>query len=548
MAVPTEPDLIVRGGVVLTLDGAGRRVSALAARGGRITALGDDREISALAGPHTRVLELEGRTAIPGFIESHNHPVFFGFALAAPVDAGSPPNDRIADIAERLAVAVREAPAGEWVRGFRYDHTLLADRRHPTRHDLDPVSPRHPVVLTHVTGHFCTVNSAALALLGITAATPDPPGGRIERDASGEATGVLVETAAFLVNSQLPRPDEETLAHALRLADREFLANGITTVHDTGTGLFGGTGELALYRRLSASGELRTRVRSYLAHQAFAGADGRMPTPGELGAASDGERFRLAGVKIIADGSIQGRTGCLAEGYHQHPDEHGMMLQSPERLAEMVADVDAAGWQAAVHGNGDAAIEAIVGAYRHVDSAARRHRIEHCQTVREDQLDRMAEQGVLASFFVKHVYYWGDGHRDLWLGPERARRISPLVSAHRRGIIYGLHSDTPVTPVPPLEGVWCAVARRTRDGHELGPEQAVDVERALRAYTVDAAHLTGEEGETGTLEAGKLADLAVLSDDPTAVTTEALRTLRVEATVVGGEVAWSATGELSPAL
>lgn len=547
MADPTEPDLIVRGGAVLTLDAAGRRVSALAAREGRITALGDDREISALAGPTTRILELEGRTAIPGFVESHNHPAFFGFALAAPVDAGSPPNDRIPDIVGRLASAVRDAPAGEWVRGFRYDHTLLAERRHPTRHDLDPVSPRHPVVLTHVTGHFCTVNSAALALVGITAASPDPPGGRIERDASGEPTGVLAETAAFLVNSQLPAPDEEVVEQSLRLADQEFLTHGITTVHDTGTGMFGSAVELGLYRRLTASGALRTRVRSYIGQQAFAREDGSMPTPAELASPGDGERFRIVGVKIIADGSLQGRTGCLAEGYHQHPDEHGLMLQSPAKLAEMITSVDAAGWQAAVHGNGDAAIEAIVRAYRDVDSAAKRHRIEHCQTVREDQLDRMAEQGVLASFFVKHVYYWGDGHRDLWLGPERARRISPLVSAHRRGIVYGLHSDTPVTPVPPLEGVWCAVARRTRDGHELGPEQAVDVERALRAYTVDAAYLAGEERETGTLEVGKLADLAVLSDDPTAVTTEALRTLRVETTVVGGEVVWSATGAPGPA-
>ncbi|GAA2078809.1 amidohydrolase [Streptomyces albiaxialis] len=540
MADTATPDLLVRGGTVLTFDPAGRRASALAARDGRITAIGDDRELSALAGPGTRVLELGGRTAIPGFVESHNHPLFFGFALAAPVDAGSPPNDRIADVVERVAAAVRERPDGEWVRGFRYDHTLLADRRHPTRHDLDPASPRNPVVLTHVTGHFCTVNSAALRLLGIGRESPDPPGGRIERDAAGEPTGVLVETAAFLVNAQLPAPDEETVAHALRLADREYLAHGITTVHDTGTGLFGGPGELALYRKLSAAGELGTRVRSYLAHQAFAGEDGRMPTPAQLGDAGDGERFRLAGVKIIADGSIQGGTGCLAEGYHRHPDEHGMMLQSPERLAEMIADVDAAGWQAAVHGNGDAAIEAIVSAYRRVDSAARRHRIEHCQTVREDQLDRMAEQGVLASFFVKHVYYWGDGHRDEWLGPDRARRISPLVSARRRGIVHGLHSDTPVTPVPPLEGVWCAVARRTRDGHTLGPEQAVEVEQALRAYTVDAAHLAGEERESGTLETGKYADLAVLPDDPTAVPTEALREMRVEATVVGGRVAYEA--------
>jgi hypothetical protein len=543
------PDLILRGGTVLTLDPAGRRATALAARDGRITALGGDREISALAGPDTRLVELAGRTVLPGFIETHNHPAMFGLTLAAPVDAGSPPNANIADITARVEQAVREADgtaAGGWVRGYRYDHTLLADRRHPSRQDLDPVSPRTPVVLTHITGHFCVVNSAALQAIGIDRETPDPPGGRIDRDAGGEPTGLLLENAAFLVNSALPAVDEETIAEALRLADREYLANGVTTVHDTGTGLFH-PAELDVYRRLSASGELRTRIRGYLAAMRFRTGSGGLPTPGEINAPGDGEGFRAVGLKIIADGSIQGMTGCLAEPYACDPSgaEHGMMLQPAQELAELVTAVDSAGWQAAVHGNGDAAIDAIIDSYTQLGTggpAGRRHRIEHCQTAREDQLDRMAEHGILASFFVKHVYYWGDGHHDTWLGPERAARISPLASAGRRGIRYGLHSDTPVTPVPPLEGVWCAVVRRTRSGRHLGPEQAVDAETALRAYTAEAAYLSGEEDRTGTLEPGKRADLAVLSADPTAVPADEIRGILVDATVIGGQVAWQRAG------
>jgi len=530
-------DLVVLGGTVLTLDRSSSRASALAARDGRISAIGDDRTIAALIGPGTTVVNLDGRTVIPGFVESHNHPTFFGMALAAPVDAGSPPNDGIGDIVERVRAAVVDMGPGEWIRGFRYDDTLLADNRHPTRNDLDPVSPHNPVILTHVTGHFCVVNSAALRAIGLSAQTPDPPGGAIARDERGEPSGLLIETAAFLANSATPSQGPDHMAEALLLADEEYLANGVTSVHDTGIGLVGGQGELDAYRLVTRSGKLRTRVHGYLFHTLLPGLDEGEPDKPDPTVATD--RFTMTGVKIVADGSIQGRTGCLAEGYTCDPSEHGMMLVEPDDLARRIAALDAAGWQVAVHGNGDAAIEAIIDGYTTLGAptgTGRRHRIEHCQTVREDQLDRMAEHDILASFFIKHVYYWGDRHRDVFLGPERARRISPLASARSRGIRFGLHSDTPVTPVPPLEGIWCAVARRTSGGDVLGADQAIDAEAALRGYTVDAAYLAGEEDIKGSLEVGKLADLAVLSRDPTAVEPDKIRSLTVDGTVVGGSL------------
>ncbi|WP_409464789.1 amidohydrolase [Amycolatopsis sp. GA6-003] len=535
------PDLVVLGGTVLTLDRGGTRASALAARDGRITEIGDDRAIAALAGPGTTVLDLAGRTVVPGFVESHNHPSFFGMALAAPVDAGSPPNDRISDIADRVRQAARDFGPGEWIKGFRYDDTLLADNRHPTRHDLDPAAPRNPVLLTHVTGHFSVANSAALRAVGITAATPDPPGGAIARDERGEPTGLLIETAAFLVNSAMPAQGPDELAHALQLADAEYLRNGVTSVHDTGIGLIGGEQELAAYRMLTRAGKLRTRVHGYLFHTLLPGLAEGTPEPPDPTNPANPDGFTMNGIKIVADGSIQGRTGCLAEGYTCDPGEHGMMLLEPDDLSRRIAALDAAGWQVAVHGNGDAAIDAIIDGYARLgapEGTGRRHRIEHCQTAREDQLDRMAENGIAASFFIKHVYYWGDRHRDVFLGPERARRISPLASARSRGIRFGLHSDTPVTPVPPLEGIWCAVARQTSSGQLLGPEQAIDVEAALRGYTIDAAYLAGEEEIKGSLEAGKLADLIVLSEDPTTVDPSRIRDLTVDATVIGGQLVW----------
>lgn len=534
-------DLVLLNGTVLTLDPLGSRTEAVAVRQGRIADLGSDRSIAELVGDRTEVLDLQGRTVIPGFVESHNHPTFFGLTLAAQVDAGTPPNETIAHVVDRVAAAVRDAASGEWIRGYRYDDTLLKDNRHPTRQDLDRAAPHNPVVLTHVSGHFCVINSAGLRAAGIDATTADPPGGAIARDESGQPSGLLLETAAFLVNSQNGQ-DVDGVCEALLLADREYSAHGVTTVHDTGIGLLAGDAELSAYRRLTARRALATRVRGYLFHDLMPGlgGDGHGLGPVEAGAAGfDDQRFALTGVKIVADGSLQGLTGCVAEGYACAPDEHGMMLLDPPELSERIAALDAAGWQVAVHGNGDAAIDAITDAYARLDApggTGRRHRIEHCQTAREDQLDRMAEHDVLASFFIKHVYYWGDRHRDVFLGDDRARRISPLASARSRGMRYGLHSDTPVTPVPPLEGIWCAVARRTRAGLPLGPEQSVDVETALRGYTLDAAHLAGEETGKGSVERGKLADFAVLSRDPTRVPTDELKDVRVEATLVGGAV------------
>lgn len=536
-------DLVLRNGTVLALDASGTRAEAVAARDGRVMAVGSDRLITELVGERTTVVDLRGRAVIPGFVESHNHPAFFGLTLAAQVDAGTPPNDSISDIVDRVAEVVDETTTGEWIRGYRYDDTLLADNRHPTKHDLDKAAPDNPVVLTHVTGHFCVANSAALREVGIDHRSGDPVGGRIARDDRGEPTGLLIEAAAFLVNSQQEQ-GIDAVSDALLLADREYSANGVTTVHDTGIGLAAGRAELAAYRRLVASGALRTRVRGYLFHELLSGLGEGELSPLEMGVAGLGDdRFQLTGVKIVADGSLQGLTGCVADGYTCAPDEHGMMLLDPTELSRRIAVLDAAGWQVAVHGNGDAAIDAIIGAYQELGAPAgtgRRHRIEHCQTVREDQLDRMAEHDVLASFFIKHVYYWGDRHRDVFLGPERARRISPLASARSRGVRFGLHSDTPVTPVPPLEGIWCAVARMTRGGEPLGPEQAVDIDTALRGYTLDAAYLAGEEDLKGSIEIGKFADFAVLSQDPTRVPVDQLRSLEVDATVVGGDVVWSA--------
>jgi predicted amidohydrolase YtcJ len=342
----------------------------------------------------------------------------------------------------------------------------------------------------------------------------------------------------------MPSPGAEDLEDALAAANEAYLSAGVTSVHDTGVGLVAGPAELDAYRLALRNGRLQTRIRAYLVQDLFPGlSEGRLSAV-EAGVAGLGDdRFRIGGVKLWADGSIQGLTGCVSEGYACAPDKTGLLIHPPEDLARRVAALHAANWQVAVHGNGDHAIQTILDAYAALGlrpgESDRRHRIEHCQMVREDQLDRMAEAGVQASFFIKHVYYWGDRHRDRFIGPSRAARLNPLASAQRRGISFGLHSDTPVVPVPPLEGIWCAVERMTRDGERLGADQRVDVATALAGYTSQAAHLGFDESEKGTLSIGKLADIAVLSHDPMTVDPTKLNDIEVEKTIVGGRIVWS---------
>lgn len=540
MERPTA-DLVAFGGNVLTLDSANHVTEGLAIRDGEIVAVGTSRDVLSLAGEQTVRLDLAGRTAIPGLIETHNHPGLAGFRMRRAVDAATPPNDTIADIVERVAERARDLPAGEWVRAEGYDDTLLADRRHPTRWDLDPVSPRNPVYLTHVSGHLAVANSVALSRAGITEDTRSPRGGVIYRDDRGQVTGVLAElTALALVTRHLPHPRVDDLVEDLEAVSEVYVRAGITSVHDTG--IFDPEG-ITAYRAAVATGRFLPRCYAFLTEPLLSELSAGVLSPLEAAVAGFGdERFRLGGVKLWADGSIQGLTGALTEPYACAPDLCGVATLSKDDIALRARVLSEAGWQLAIHGNGDAAIDAIIEGYVAAGAGAagvdHRFRIEHCQMVREDQLVRMAENGIHASFFEKHVYYWGDRHRDIFIGPERASRISPLRSAERHGIRYGLHSDCPVTPIPPLEGIWAAVNRRTSGGTVLGPQERVSAEKALRAYTSDAAHLSFEEARKGTLEPGKLGDVTVLSADPTAVPATRLGDIRVDTTVIGGKVVW----------
>jgi len=545
--VPSEAqlDLAITTARLITMDAARPRAEAIGIRQGRIVVVGANLEVLALAGPHTRHLALEGKTVIPGFIESHNHLQMYGLTRTY-VDCGTPPNRTIADIKERIRARVSASPRGAWIQGWGYDDTLLKEMRHPDRHDLDAVAPDHPVLLWHVSGHLNVANSRALQLAAVTRDTPDHYKGfhgRIVRDpGTGEPTGVLEERGArSRVSELIPRHTVEDLRRGLELVGPTYQAAGVTSIHDAGVGVFAGARELVSYQAAAREKTLPVRVHMMVRQELFgdflAGDERR-----DLGLRSGfgDEWLRLGPIKMTQDGSIQGLTGALTQPYLCDPHRAGFLLHDQETLTRQVVTAHRAGYDVAIHTNGDAAIESALIAFEQAQARDprhnARHRLEHCQMVTDAQLDRMARIGLAASFFIKHVYYWGDRHRDIFLGPARASRIDPLRSALARGIRIALHADTPVTPIDPIEGIWCAVTRLTSAAQVLGSEQRITVLEALRAYTVDAAALAGEADDKGSLSPGKLADLVVLSENPTAVQPGRMRDIAVEMTVLAGQV------------
>jgi predicted amidohydrolase YtcJ len=532
------------GGPILTMDAENRVVGALAVDGERIAAVGDEEPLRVWAEENgAAVVDLAGRALLPGFIDAHGHfPGEGVYESESIVNLNSPPIgevERIDGLVARLAALAAETSEGEWVVGMGYDDTLLEELRHPTRHDLDRASSKHPIAVLHISAHLAVVNSAGLAKLDYHADTPDPEGGVIRREAgSQQPDGVLEENAMEPVRALL-FPGALAALEIIRSASRRYARAGVTTAQ---SGLASRPLMTILYWT-SRLGLVPMRLvlwpNAETAEQIVAG---ELDPP-----ASD--YVRTGAVKLIADGSIQGYTGYLTRPYHVPPGDDAQYRGYPviprDELIEQVEHFHAAGLQVAVHGNGDASIDDILDAF---ESAQRKHPREdtrhvviHAQMTRDDQLDRMRSLGVIPSFFSLHTYYWGDRHRRLFMGPERAARMSPAQGAVERGIVFTIHTDSPVVPMEPLRLVWAAVNRRTRSGFELGPDQRISPMRALRAVTIDAARQHFEEDDKGSLEPGKLADLVILSgsplDDPARIDE-----LQVIETIVGGRSVYRADG------
>lgn len=524
-------------GPVLTMDETRPEVEAVAVRAGRIAAVGSEREIMRLRGGATQVTRLGTHALLPGFFQAHAHFAFIA-RKSMLVALDPPPIGATASIAT-IQAALRGGLAEQLKRekpllvGAGYDDTLLAEKRHPTRDELDAVSRDVPIVIFHISGHMAVANSKALEIAHIDAATADPEGGHIGRRAgSREPDGLLQESAMSGVLALLPTPPHAATETAFAATADDLAAHGITTAVDHAAS----PADVAAMRAFADAGKAKIDIVAYphidYGEKAFA-----------LYAPEYKNGFRVGGIKIMLDGSIQGYTGYLSEPYFKQApgrsaDFRGFASSAASSIYQTVARLYRDSIPFAVHANGDAAIDLMLDAVAKAQALYSRQDLRpaiiHAQTMRDDQLDRTKTLGLMPSFFEDHVYYWGDRHRDIFLGPDRAARISPAASALKRGMRFTLHDDAPVVPADPLRSVWVAVNRITAGGAVLGADQRIGVTDALKAVTLEPAYQHHEEAEKGSISVGKRADLVILAADPRSVAPETIRDIKVVETIKDG--------------
>jgi predicted amidohydrolase YtcJ len=497
---------------------------------GRIAALGTTREMKALAAAGARRWDLGGATVVPGFNDAHCHVLSFGLTLLqVPLKATT----RMEDVARAIGGRARRTPPGEWVRAHGYNDNKLAERRHPTRRDLDPVSPAHPAWLQHTSGHMGVANSVALALAGVTRDTLDPVGGVIDRDASGAPTGLLKETAQQLVTSVTPRPSVAHAKAALAAASRRFVAEGLTSVQDALTGRFMDD-EIAAYQDAAADGALAVRTSLLVDVERLRIDGGRFDFALGLHGGFGSERLRLGGIKIFLDGSLIGRTAAMSAPYVSDPDTRGFLLKPEPRIREQVAATVASGWQVAMHAIGDEAIDVAVRAVDELMGARARRlrpRIEHCGVLRPDLIRAIRRLGIVVVTQPRFIDELGDGFRRA-IGDERLALCYPLRTL--RGCHVAFSSDRPVVDGAPLLGIQAAVTQRTDSRAPYVPRERIDVTRALTWYTAGGAYAQGRERDLGTLEVGKWADFCALAGDPRRVAPDTIGAIPVTLTAVAG--------------
>lgn len=545
-------DLLITNANILTLDDQNNRACSLAVSSGKIINIWKEKEPPISISLNTEVINLQGKTLVPGFIDTHNHILMYSLNKGK-VDCSSPLNRNIDDILRRIHAKAQNTPKEEWILGFGYDDTLLEDKRHPTREELDSVAPDHPVFIHHISAHFAVVNSKALELAGIQEDIQDPQGGSFGRDDNGRLNGLLIEIPAMeYIQNKIPVPTIEEMVKMLGLGSQDYLSHGITTNTDAAVGLAFGEKEFDVHIQAARNGINPMRSQLMIMHtllrkdERFGNYDAKKLDK-EIIQLSKG-KARLDSAKMFQDGSIQGLTGALREPYYNNPNVSGGLIHNQNEFNEEILDLHQRGFRLAIHGNGDRAIGSILTGYAYalekVPKIDHRHRIEHVQTATNDDLDLMKKLGVAGSVFINHVYYWGDRHKRLFLGPDRAYRIDPLADMAERNLLFTLHSDCPVTPISPLFSVWAAVNRITKGGEVLGPSQKIDVITALKAMTIYGAMLNFSEGENGSIEIGKVADFAVLEADPTEVNPMEIKDISVQVTIIDGKVVFEKKGAI----
>jgi predicted amidohydrolase YtcJ len=526
-------DLILLNGKIWTVNPAQPRVQAVACLNGRIAATGTDEEIRPWAGPATRVIDLGGKLAVPGFNDAHVHFATGGARLSGvQLRAARTPEE----FRDRIGAFAAKHPKGAWVTGGDWNHENWPGGPLPTRQLIDPVTADHPVFVNRLDGHMGLANSLALKRAGITRATPDPPGGAIMRDANGEPTGILKDSAMDPVERVIPEPSSRQIEDSVRAAMKYAAAQGVTSVHD----MSASPEILRVYQKLMEVGELTVRIY------------GLQPLPSwqqlariGVGAGLGNDKLKIGALKGFSDGSLGSTTALFFEPYNDAPQSHGLpadQMIPEEKMLNNILGADRAGLHVAVHAIGDKANERVLSffaeARKRNGGRDRRFRIEHAQHLRAREIPQFAELGVIASMQPYHCIddgVWAEKR----IGAKRAAGAYAFRSLIDSGAVLAFGSDWFVAPMEPLMGIYAAVTRRTLDGKRLEgwiPEQKITAAEAIRAYTMGSAYASFDEKTKGSIEPGKLADIAVLSDDILTVDPVRIREARVVMTIFDGSV------------
>ncbi len=525
---------IYRNGRIYTNDPASPWAEAMLVRGEEILAAGDDDEVSALADAGAKAVDLERHFVMPGFNDAHVH---IGGAgedwIAVRLNAVK----SVAELQKRLAEGVAQHKDGEWIRGSGWDHTFWPDKKFPNRQQLDEVSSKNPVILTHISGHVAVANSLALQLAGISKATANPSGGEIERDAAGEPTGMLKEGAAMgLVDSKIPPPSAEQRRRGIELALADVAQHGVTSVQDNSA-----WEDFLIYRAIRNDGKLTVRITEWLP---FPAPLGKLEQMRRDGGTTD-PWLRTGALKMVTDGALGSRTAAMLAPYSDDPSTSGIMTMEPEKLRALAIERDKAGFQLNFHAIGDRANRVVLDVFEAAAKANgprdRRDRIEHAQVVAASDFPRFARLQVIASMQPSHQtsdMRWAEQR----VGPERIKGAYAWATMEKFGIRLAFGTDYDVEPITPFRGLYACVTRELPTGGPQGgwqPQEKISLDDCIRAYSSGSAYGEFMEGKKGELKAGEFADFIVLSKDLTKVTPSEYLNTKVLRTVVGGRTVYS---------
>ena len=519
MSLEPCPRAIIGGTLI---DGTGKlplKDSVVVIDGEWVSAVGKKGEVNVPA--DSEVIDASGRTVLPGFIDAHTHFLNMGIRMIQYVDLST--SHSLAEAIKMVRERLDETPKGNWVLGRGWDESKWPERHYIIKEDLDPFSPDHPIMLSRIDGHLITLNSRALKLAGITRATPNPPGGQVDKGVDGEPVGTLRD-ARHLVDKVLPRVTESLAVEGLKVACERALSLGCTSIHDAGIDAF----EISAYQSAAKKEVLKTR-----AYMMFDDELLRSILDVGLKTGFGNELVKLGPLKIVFDGSLGARTAALFEPYDDDPSTKGLLLLEVDVLKKLVREAHLAGLQVAIHAIGDRGIEYAIDAFEEALKTSprkgHRHRIEHCEIMSATQIERVKQLGIIPSMQPNFVGEWSDpgGMYENRIGKRRLRQNNPYRALLDEGIHVAFGSDG--MPFNPIYGIWSAVNHYIRGSR-------ITLEEAIKCYTLDAAYAAFEEDLKGSLEPGKLADITIMSEDLTSIPAEKIRDVPVHMTIVNGKI------------